>query len=316
MLLGPVEPYRDYDEAAAAVLKLLQENIGFGLWLVTRQEEDDWIVLTAQDRSYGVKGGDVLRWSDSFCSRMVEGLGPNIAPIAADIESYARAPIASQLDIGAYIGIPLRNMDGSLFGTLCAVDPEPQPPEVRGRLLEIATYARLLGTILSAEIAQHEHLRQLERAEVEADTDALTGLFNRRGWERLLEIEEKRCKRYGGPAGVVALDIDKLKAVNESMGHAAGDQLLRRAARVLERTVRATDVVARLGGDEFGVLAPDESALALEQLAERLQSNLAEAGVEASVGIARRDPRSDLGEALRHADEKMRFDKKARRARG
>ncbi len=140
----------------------------------------------------------------------------------------------------------------------------------------------------------------------------LTGLHNRAAWDRLLEAEEKRCRRYGSPAGVLVIDLDGLEEINDAEGHAAGDHLLKRAAHVLREAVRETDVVARIDGDEFAILAPDESALAVEQLEKRLREQLREAGVKASVGSSRRDPRQTLTWALEMADEKMQADKETR----
>jgi diguanylate cyclase (GGDEF)-like protein len=304
--LSPVEPFRDFEEAASVVLRLLQENIGLGLWMVTRREGDDWIVLTAEDRTYGVNAGDVLRWSDSFCSRMVRGLGPRIAPISAQIEAYANAPVGKQMSIGAYVGVPLRRADGSLFGTLCAVDPEPQPESLESHLGSVEVYARLLATILNAEIESEARQRGVERVEARSDVDSLTGLYNRAAWDRLLEIEEKRCRRYGNPAGVLLVDVDGLEQVIAAEGQAAGDHLLKRTAHVLLQTVRETDLVAWVGGDGFAVLTPDESALSLERLERRLKTELEKAGVAAAIGSARRDPRQNLEAAQRQADERMR----------
>ncbi|MDH3403664.1 MAG: sensor domain-containing diguanylate cyclase [Acidobacteriota bacterium] len=311
--LGPARPFRDFEEAASVVLRLLQENVGLGLWMVTRKEGDDWIVLTAQDRIYGVQAGQVLRWSDSFCSRMVRGLGPRIAPIASQIAAYAEAPIGRQMEIGAYVGVPLRRSDGTLFGTLCAVDPRPQPESIETQLESVEVHARLLATILSAEMEQQARLRQLERAEARSKTDPLTGLYNRGAWEETLEIEEKRCRRYGSPAGVLLIDLDGLKQVNDAEGHAAGDRLLKRAALVLREAVRESDFVARIGGDEFAVLAPDESALTLERLEERLRRSFEGASIAASLGGARRDPRQSLAAAVEQADRVLYADKRQER---
>jgi hypothetical protein len=70
----------DFQTAAAAVLAFMRDRIGFGLWMVTRVDGDDWIVLAAEDHGYGVTAGNLFRWSDSFCSRMVIGSGPRVAP--------------------------------------------------------------------------------------------------------------------------------------------------------------------------------------------------------------------------------------------
>ena len=80
--------FQTFQEASEAVLNHLHEILGFDLWMVTRTEGEDWIVLQAADQGYGVSKGDVFRWTDSFCSRMVEGLGPATRDSAAGYEMY------------------------------------------------------------------------------------------------------------------------------------------------------------------------------------------------------------------------------------
>ncbi len=297
--LSPVEPYRDFDAAASGVLQLLQKNLGLGLWMVTRKESDDWIVLTAEDRSYGVKAGDVFNWSDSFCSRMVEGLGPRIAPIAREVEAYNEAPIGSQIEIGAYVGVPLRAPDGSLFGTLCAIDPEPQSQDLEAWQGNVETYARLLATILGAELERQGELRKREHLEAKSTIDSVTGLYDGEAWKQLRDGEEQRCRRYGTPAGIVLIEVD---SSSEDEGAASLEHRLRRTSAALQTAIRGSDVLARTGERVFAILAPDESAHALEQLEKRLIATLADAGVPCQVGGARRDPRENLRATQRHAE--------------
>jgi diguanylate cyclase len=80
------------------------------------------------------------------------------------------------------------------------------------------------------ELDRQELQGRFERAELDSLTDPLTGVGNRRAWDRLLDAEEARCRRYGSPASLVAIDLDELKQVNDADGHLAGDRLLRRAA--------------------------------------------------------------------------------------
>ena len=102
--------------------------------MVTRAGGEDWIVLQADDHGYGVQTGDLFRWTDSFCSRMVQGFGPRIAPASDEVPSYASAPIGSQVPIGAYVGVPLTWRDGNLFGTLCAIHPTAVPKHIETEL--------------------------------------------------------------------------------------------------------------------------------------------------------------------------------------
>lgn len=304
----------DFSSATQACLAFLQQKFGFDMWMLTRTEGNDWIVLTVQDRHYNIKSGEVFRWSDSFCARMVQGLGPRIAPQASEVQAYTSAPIAQNLAIGAYIGVPLARKDGSLFGTLCAIDPSPQPEHIQKEQKLIELMADLLSSLLNAELSAAEAVRRSERAESEARRDTLTTLYNRRGWECLLEQEEDRCRRYGHPACVISIDLDDLKVVNDTQGHQAGDELLAKAGRVLMDTIRIIDVAARLGGDEFAVLGVECDQASAEALAERLRHNLAAAGIRCSIGWALRQSEKGLGFACHEADQQMYAEKKMHHA--
>jgi diguanylate cyclase (GGDEF)-like protein/PAS domain S-box-containing protein len=129
-----------------------------------------------------------------------------------------------------------------------------------------------------------------------ADHDPLTGLLNRRSFERELESHLARGRRYGMEGAVLVLDIDRFKYVNDSLGHNAGDELIARVADALAARLRETDVVARLGGDEFGVLLPKAGAEDARKVARSLLATVREQEVggkdgppratTASVGVA------------------------------
>lgn len=307
-----VFPFRNLAEASREVFHCLRGKLGFDLWLVTRVSGDDWIILAAADRSYGVTEGQVLRWSDSFCSRMVNG-EPRIAPRAEDVQAYAEAPIGRQLPIGAYVGVPLHRLDGTLFGTLCAIDPNAQPAGIVDDLPVVEAMARIIATILEQELTLESRLRELECVQAMAFSDALTGLVNRTYWESIVASEEDRCKRYGHSLGIGIIDLDSLKSVNDAGGHSAGDALLAKAASIIKNTVRASDIVARIGGDEFAVLFPESNEHALQDGASRIVSALEGAGIQASSGWALRDPRHDVAHAIRAADAQMYEQKRTRR---
>jgi diguanylate cyclase (GGDEF)-like protein len=139
-------------------------------------------------------------------------------------------------------------------------------------------------------------LQKAEKTEAElrylADHDSLTGLLDRRHFRAELDSYVSFSARYGGKGAVMIIDIDSLKAVNDSLGHHAGDNLLRQIARIMRERVRATDIVARLSGDEFAVLMPQTDIAGALQLGEDLRSQVAESAsppeaepVTISVGI-------------------------------
>lgn len=303
----------DFATAAQATMSYLRHRLGFKLWMVTRTEGDDWIVLFADDAGYGIKAGQAFRWTDTICARMVLGHGPNIAPATAEVAAYADAPLARQLGIGAYVGVPLHRTDGSLFGTLVGLDPQPRDKEIREELDTVTLLADLLGAVLNAELNAGDAVRQAERVGADATRDGLTGLYNRRGWDMLLQREEERCSRYGHSACLVSIDLDDLKFINDAQGSASGDALLMRTARALEGVTRGSDVVARLGDDEFGMLMVECDYFDAQAMLLRVQEALAGADVRASLGMAMRKAGYDLEEAFAMADAEMYRAKRSRK---
>jgi diguanylate cyclase (GGDEF)-like protein len=101
-------------------------------------------------------------------------------------------------------------------------------------------------------------------------TDPLTGCLNRRGFDQALGREIARSTRSGSELGLLAIDLDHFKLVNDTCGHLAGDAVLRDMGALLQQTVRAGDIVARTGGEEFTILLPDAATTGAFQLAARL----------------------------------------------
>lgn len=311
----PIQTFADFTDASRAALEFLQAQVGMGLWIIARTQGEDWIVLGSANRDprYAVDDGDVLRWSDPFCTRMIRGDGPRIAPVADQVTMYVNAAVHQRLPIGACIGMPLRSSNGDLYGTLCAIDPAPQPCTIEAAGPVVDMVGRLLATVLDRELRLTVESRRAELAEAIAMVDDLTGAWNRRAWDRFRAAEEARCRRYGHTACVLAVDLDDLRLTNGRDGHAAGDALIKRASDSLRHAVREQDLVARIGGDEFAVLLVECREDQGQVVERRLREKLARAGVAASVGFASRRPPRDLDEAWTRADQEMDRQKRGRR---
>lgn len=145
-------------------------------------------------------------------------------------------------------------------------------------------------------------------------TDTLTGLLNRRGWDQAVAQAEARCQREGLNACIVVIDLDGLKRINDTLGHAKGDEFIRRAGSALRLAARREDSLARLGGDEFAYLsvgcAPEHAGMVRKRLADALQK----ASVPASVGYFMRDLAGSIGAAFQEADQAMYAHKRERKA--
>jgi diguanylate cyclase (GGDEF)-like protein len=288
--------------ASAAALRLLRGQLGYDLWMVTRIVEDDLVVLDCVDDAYRLRPGSVLPWPATIDWRMVNGQGPRVAPRLTDVPAYATAGITALLPIGSYLGVPLV-VDGEVFGTLTAMSPAPASDAVLAALPTAETVGALLATVIGLELRVSSVARRAERAEVEAHVDPLTQIGNRLAWSKVLVEEEARCRRYGRPACVISVDLDGLKRTNDTLGHDAGDALLRNAALALRRTARMCDQVSRVGGDEFAVLAVESSELEGRALLDRIAAAFAVSRVEASVGMAVRE--TTLDDAWKVADAAM-----------
>ena len=297
--------FKNFKDAGAKILEYLYNHFGFNLWMITRTEGEDWIVLQTNDHGYGVQPGQVFKWSDSYCSQMVLGNAPSIALNSQEIPLYVKAGINQIVDIRAYIGKPLLNEDGSLFGTLCAIDPLPQHEIIENSddLLEL--FSLLLSRILQNEIKINEQKRISEKLEMESLTDHLTGAFNRRAWDKLLDLEESRCKIYGHSTTIIVIDLNDLKYINDKFGHLKGDQMIQETVQIIKRTVRSNDLVARLGGDEFGILNIETNLENTQKLANRISESLKQAGINAAIGVAARQPGTDLQQTVVEADKQM-----------
>jgi diguanylate cyclase (GGDEF)-like protein len=153
-----------------------------------------------------------------------------------------------------------------------------------------------------------------------AVTDELTGLSSRRYFETRLAEEWARRQRYGGPLAVACFDLDRFKAVNDSLGHAAGDLVLRRFAEIARASIRSSDLACRHGGEEFAILFPESDADAATAVSDRIRKVLSEERFEfqgksfhitVSAGVAEASRAADR-EELMHLTDKALYAAKAR----
>jgi diguanylate cyclase (GGDEF)-like protein len=169
-----------------------------------------------------------------------------------------------------------------------------------------AAHAPLIGlvNVLAAEAGLALERNRLQRQlEVQARSDDLTGMPNRRVWQERLLLEMARATRNQAPLSLAILDLDHFKDFNDSHGHQAGDDMLRAVALAWSTQVRDTDLLARLGGEEFAVLLPDTPLESGQVIATRLLGSVP-GGVTASAGLAQWD--GEDPEALyRRADQAL-----------
>jgi diguanylate cyclase (GGDEF)-like protein len=178
-----------------------------------------------------------------------------------------------------------------------------------------------LTTTLSADITEAR-----ERIEDLAQNDALTGLYNPRAFNEIWQQEHKNSVGGGGTYSLLMVDIDRLKEINETFGHEAGNSAITLVAQCVQRSIRGSDIAGRLGGDEFAVLLPAATPEIAESVVKRLRHNVYKTTLDlrsrmirctVSIGVVSfpRDGR-DVRDLMSAVEHKMYRDKELRRAPG
>jgi diguanylate cyclase (GGDEF)-like protein/PAS domain S-box-containing protein len=293
-----------------------------------------------------------LRASERLNREIVAGLVEGVLVVGTD----TRVMLANDA-VARLFGVPVEELVGRTLsavpvdmlddgGRLLAIDRLPLARALRGEEVRsfVARLVRRDGSLLWIEaqasplldedgelhgaVASFDdvtlRVEQDRRTRHEADTDPLTGLANRRSLERTLESALARAGTRGRSAAVLMLDLDGFKAINDSLGHAAGDAALREVARRLRGCVRERDLVARLGGDEFVVLLTDVGGRsgAAQEACERVDAALArpialdggDISLHAAIGVAEfPEDGGDAATLLACADRAMYAAKRRRR---
>ena len=244
----------------------------------------------------------------AFCSHAI--LQPDhvleVPDTLLDTRFSENALVTGDPHIRFYAGAPLVSLEGMPLGTICVIDREPRT------LMDVERKA--LQSLARQVVAQLELRRTVAGLERQSMTDALTSLPNRRGLDSQLKSAWDDCIARQKALAVMMIDLDHFKVINDSFGHAAGDELLKAVGSRLRAAVRANDVVARQGGDEFLILLNDVATSAAEVVAGKVRSALREPfvidgfeiRVSASIGIGLYPVDGiDAEGLLKHADAAM-----------
>jgi diguanylate cyclase (GGDEF)-like protein len=201
------------------------------------------------------------------------------------------------------VSVPLRDEEGESIGTLAAFWRRERSATDK-ELAQLEELASRAGPAI-------ENARRFREVRQLADLDALTNLHNRRYFHETLARECTRAHRYDRRLALVVFDIDDFKAINDRIGHLAGDAVLAAVAERVHSVVRGADIACRVGGDEFAVILPESTLGDAEQLYRRVQFAVASRPlgpferIHLSAGLAELRPEDDAKIFFERADEAL-----------
>jgi diguanylate cyclase (GGDEF)-like protein len=209
---------------------------------------------------HGLGVREVPDRGDGFCRHAIRQRDIFEIPDTREDARFADHPLVAQSPhVRFYAGAPLVTPDDLALGTLCVIDFRPRRLDARQ-----SDALRILSRQVIAQLELN----------LQAMRDPLTGLYNRRPLEESLHRELLRARRGGTTVGLMAIDLDRFKQVNDTLGHDAGDAVLRAIARELMACVREEDIVCRAGGEEFVVILPGTNEYALRERAELVRRTI------------------------------------------
>jgi diguanylate cyclase (GGDEF)-like protein len=241
---------------------------------------------------HGIDATETPR-EEAFCAHAI--LRPDeimeVGDSALDRRFAGNPLVVGGPKIRFYAGAPLLSAEGAAIGTICVIDQKPR---------ELTPLQRQgLAALSRRVVAQFEMRQVMAQLELQSMSDGLTGVWNRRAFDRRLREEWARHARLGQSLGLLMLDVDKFKSFNDEFGHPQGDQALITVARTVEATLRDSDFFARYGGEEFAVLLPHMEAEGSVLAAERIRKAVEQAdwpvrAVTVSIGVAALSPSADM----------------------
>ncbi|MCO6389900.1 diguanylate cyclase [Aliihoeflea aestuarii] len=223
---------------------------------------------------------------ETFCNITIKRVEPLFVTDAATDPWFSdNAYVVGQPFVRAYAGVPLRTRDGHNIGTLCALSYEPRSFTARERDILVDL----------ADIAMGEF-----ELRVMAGEDVLTGALSRRAFKDDSKRALAIAQRGGYAFSVIVFDLDHFKKVNDTYGHAAGDEVLKRTAAACHGLLRPSDLFGRIGGEEFALVMPHTTALGAMAVAERLRETIGNLRIEVADGTI--SPAASFGVATMTGD--------------
>ncbi|WP_051654139.1 diguanylate cyclase [Persephonella sp. KM09-Lau-8] len=227
------------------------------------------------------------------------------------LEQFSNFAVDIKIDGNYYVVsfIVIKNITGKKVGYLVYYEKDNTISIFNEAF--IIMYLSVEFSILAVFALLINIIKRSERFKTLSETDPLTGIYNKGKFNRILEEELKKVKRYGRPLGLIIFDIDHFKKINDTYGHQVGDYVLKTIAKIVKENIRDTDVFARWGGEEFVIIAPETDISGTRILAEKLRKKIEEYNfdkvgkVTSSFGVTEATPEDTPDSIVKRADQAL-----------
>jgi len=309
-----LDPEEVVERAAVQMRRRYRMPIGVG-YLRFADEEALTYHLAAREGDVPLASTDLL--DVEVLRQVAESTEPLVVPDLENHPLFSARSGAAAGQVRGFAAVPIPSSRDYARAALCLLDTKPLALSAT-EIDALAAYGRHVGLELDrvSAIVPDRKLSldmpdDVEALQHLASTDPLTGVANRRGGEKHIANEVSRAKREKRPLSCILIDIDRFKAVNDTFGHQAGDQLLRDISALLRRTVRAYDILVRWGGEEFLLVLPGVGLELARILADRLRAAVEALDthgigpVTVSAGAAEFENDYEFASTLRTADRRL-----------
>tara|TARA_R100001039_G_scaffold39225_1_gene46170 strand:+ start:106277 stop:107281 length:1005 start_codon:yes stop_codon:yes gene_type:complete len=266
----------DLLEQWQTIMDILSVIMDVPIALIMRYETTHFSVYVkndAQGNPFHI-GEMVENGAGSYCESVIKDDNPILIPNALLDEKWANAP---EIEMGLinYLGFPVRWPNGDAFGTICILNTKAVSYSEKQQQLMLQ-----IKNIVESNLELLEKNQQLEvlsnNLQYLANTDDLTGIWNRRAFINESNKELKRSHRSGHIVCLLMMDIDDFKDINDAFGHEVGDEVLKLFSHCIQATKRPYDIFGRIGGEEFAILLPETGLKQATHLAERIRKKVSE----------------------------------------
>lgn len=253
------------DEGLERVVRLIKQVFSIEIGIVSLVDAHrQWYKACS-----GLSADEVPR-KETFCRYVVVAEEPLVVHDATKDARFSQHPaVAGPEHVRFYAGVPLKTWDGHTVGTVCAIDRAPR----QFTETDLAILMELAGVAMD----RIDLLRS-------AATDGLTGTLTRRAFREEADKLISLAVRHQHDLSCIVLDVDHFKRVNDTHGHAAGDEVLKAVASICQSNLRASDLFGRLGGEEFAVMLPHVDATGALTAAEKLRAAIAAQTIHGEFG--------------------------------